>query len=1325
MFVAHDQTYYTEYIVMKEALKASGYSVEVRSATDTSVTLYGGSVNHWANNQDLESSFAEFTEQFEEMFGESWSDGNNAQPASIEVEGAIQDVVNMSAYSALVIVGGEGVVNYRVDGSYSGHGSIDAATVQSAAEKLNELALSALASGKPVLAQCHGASIPAFWRIPDTSGPDEEALGYSLIKGGMATGFPEPATAATLDALDIQHNALDRVTITSPHESFEDNGRGDYRIVTTRDWYPQTVAHAARTLLNILDSYPSYVALEYREVSVLVLHGGAVDTENCGPGNQDNDVPCNYGTEPSDIPADYTDVVELLTSESAVDNFSFNVESVDLTLEIEELPYTSENISSYLSAYDVIIYFKHWATSNPAYLQNAMVDFADDGGTVITMHHGMFNSETGKDILIDQLFGAESHQSNWSADLLNFNLLSTNYGHFISTYGIVPTLDPLAAPDSWQAQPLPSGANDGFSYYHRFEIFDEIYFNFSFNPDVTFGTGINEITPLLSNDQTPGTQAHVAGFTRLFDPSEDNKVGKVICFGPGERKESININHPFGQMIRNSAAWSVLETNGAIIGNTQDLEIDEVNINITTSRTSGAAPLYVFFDATTSAGLEEGNDLVNTDFSWNFDVNDTDPDGKWERTKGMVAGHVFEAPGQYEVSCRLTGPNGNAQTQTIIINVSAFEGTTYYVSNEGKDSNDGLTESTAWATADYAFDQLGTNQKLLFRRGDTFEKSPKVVNELIGRIHIGAYGTGAKPIIQGVLGSNPALLPMGLHIHNSNDLVIENLHIIGSPEGESRSIALKDDENVLFQNLEIEGARVIASVLTSCNLIGFFNCYYHDFSVMGLYAGNSERLSFVGNTLDQIDGTPAPSHGMRIQGGEKQFIAHNELTNLIDMKTAITIRGDGQRHVMIYRNKMDRLLGVNPQNSETLAAISDVTIEGNYIGHNADYVGHSFPPSANAINIEATRVAIRNNVIDGYHNAVFVGHDYNGVVSGDVDVYNNTIHWRQVTGFSLNTGRIVRLRDVNNITVKNNLISADDINDIEVVNSTATGNNFEITNNVLTTSPNYVTASLPNSAAHTNSVLNYPVGEGSPALDAGDNDVPVFFDLFNGTRPTGLIKDVGAFELGTELPDEDIIGADIEASPEQSEDQQEEEESTDDSSEQQEEEESTDGSSEQLEEEEESTNDSSELQEEEEESTDDSSELQEEEEESTDDSSELQEEEEESTDDLSEQQEEEEESTEGSSEQQEEEEESNPVVLHTKSERPSVKIYPIPANHTLWVRSKDQMAIGEIGIYNLLGQPVYVKYIDQSEDNIDVAALDNGSYLLKIQQEIVRIFILH
>ena len=109
----------------------------------------------------------------------------------------------------------------------------------------------------------------------------------------------------------------------------------------------------------------------------------------------------------------------------------------------------------------------------------------------------------------------------------------------------------------------------------------------------------------------------------------------------------------------------------------------QVNLQIEASRVSGVEPLYIFFDATLTEGLADTNALVNADFSWNFDVNDVDPNGRHELTKGMVAGHVFEQPGSYLMSCTVIAPNGSTDTERLVIEVEAFSGTTYCVADTG------------------------------------------------------------------------------------------------------------------------------------------------------------------------------------------------------------------------------------------------------------------------------------------------------------------------------------------------------------------------------------------------------------------------------------------------------------------------------------------------------------------------------------------------------------------------------------------------------------------------------------------------------------------
>ena len=566
LFVAHEDTYYSEYAVMHAALTDAGYFVDVRSARpnqgastymipanttidETAATLPGG-------------SYTQFTNQYQAYFGVPWNGTLNAIPSGIPTNGSILDVANINDYKALVVVGGTGAQVYNVDGAYAPQGMgqrmVPADSVRQIAEKLNALAIQALSQGKPVLGQCHGAGVPAHWRypVPVNTGPGD--LGTPILQGSIATGFPEAATANTLAALGISYRANDPVVIGNPHVNVVHGGHGFYRIVTTRDWYPQTVAHAARSLLNMITSYPQNEVVN-DTVRVLILHGGAVDPNNCHYTNRSNDIPCNYGNQPANLPADYTHLVTLFSADSPVDNYFFEVSTAHLTVNV---PFDANDFCSvyrYIQPFDVVLFYKHWSTGVTVALQDALVSYTDNGGQVLSLHHGLYNdvdpSGLNKNILANQLFSAHSAGAGWSANRTNYSLFQANYGHFVTTFGITNHLTTLQAPGIWASNPLPLAANTGYSYYQRLTLFDEIYNNMTFLNNPVFGRQVNQITPLISNNLSPAGQCHVSGFFRSFNANLDERVGGAMYFQPGETRANYEVSHPYGQMIRNAVAW--------------------------------------------------------------------------------------------------------------------------------------------------------------------------------------------------------------------------------------------------------------------------------------------------------------------------------------------------------------------------------------------------------------------------------------------------------------------------------------------------------------------------------------------------------------------------------------------------------------------------------------------------------------------------------------------------------------------------------------------------------------------------------------------------
>lgn len=551
LFVSHEQTYYSEFAVMKAALETSGYTVEVRSAGPDSVSTYmipaGTTIDETAATLPGGSA-AQFQSQFEALFGGAWPQGLNQTPAFLPVDGRITEVLSMENYDALVIAGGTGALAYRIDGSFDSQGTgarmITATEIQRVAEKLNELALEALSLNKPVMAQCHGASLAAFWRIPGGMQP-----GISLLQGQPATGFPEPETRTALESLGVIYRENDPVVVSSPHASFSLQKNGTSRVITTRDWYPQTVGHAARTLINMLETYPAKAAV-VSPVKLLLLHGGPINQSDCSALNRANDVPCNYGTG-ENLPADFTHL-KAVFDQTRDDGFVFSI--TDANLLTETIPVDEAALKTWLKGFDGVLFFKHWSSGISENLQRALVSYTDEGGGVLAVHHGLYNDRDGplnKDILVSELFRAESAMQTWSATLATQIFFSVQHGHFVSTFAVPYTVS-SEPPGNWSGPP-PAG-NPSFSRLPVFSLFDEVYNNLRFIDGTSIGTQTNAITPLFGNSLLAETQTFSTGFVRRFNPSSDETEGRAAYFSAGERRESFT-NPLYLQILRNAAVW--------------------------------------------------------------------------------------------------------------------------------------------------------------------------------------------------------------------------------------------------------------------------------------------------------------------------------------------------------------------------------------------------------------------------------------------------------------------------------------------------------------------------------------------------------------------------------------------------------------------------------------------------------------------------------------------------------------------------------------------------------------------------------------------------
>ncbi len=556
MFVAYNDVWWPEFKVMYEALSAAGYSVDVRSSgVGYATSNYSAPADQTPSAAGLDPNFpspvtySEFTAIYQANFGQTWNAAWNPM-ANITLNGRIQDVANLNSYDALVIPGGRGMVAYRYDGSYADLASVTnstshiapAAEVQAAAIRLNELIGQALAAGKPVVAECHGAPTVAFARVPSSTGGYLN-LGRSVLEGRYATGyaFNDSDTPQRYQDLGVQLLAREKVVIDGP-EAPDFSGNARDLIVTSADWYPETVAHVARTLLNMLESYPTPTQ-RTRALNVLVYGG---------------DEPTNYAPQ---APARYTDFVSLLND--ATDEFAITATGLNDPNQL-----TVANLQNY----DVLFYFGH--NMIPGAAQNAIRTYVDDGGGLVAIHHAIYNQGDANGVLVD-LIGGEL--PSWTAlnsenGLMYFgqenHLINVNLGHFVSTYGVHLLPNQTAQSvhySSPRSPPNPNADNDPQRGYWSFRISanDELYLNTAFRSGVSFGRGVNALNRLFSNDRfsasssNPNNGAYdTSGWVRRYDNNLDGTEGRIVYLQPGET-QTRTLSHPsYRQAVKNAVIWA-------------------------------------------------------------------------------------------------------------------------------------------------------------------------------------------------------------------------------------------------------------------------------------------------------------------------------------------------------------------------------------------------------------------------------------------------------------------------------------------------------------------------------------------------------------------------------------------------------------------------------------------------------------------------------------------------------------------------------------------------------------------------------------------------
>ncbi|NIA14256.1 MAG: PKD domain-containing protein [Nitrospiraceae bacterium] len=261
------------------------------------------------------------------------------------------------------------------------------------------------------------------------------------------------------------------------------------------------------------------------------------------------------------------------------------------------------------------------------------------------------------------------------------------------------------------------------------------------------------------------------------------------------------------------------------------------------SATQSYAPMAVFFEGWQSTPRDD----IAT-YEWNFG------DGA-ETFKGFNAAHVYQTPGTYTASLTVTNQYGWSDVATVVIDVLAADGTTYYVDAEyGDDANPGTSLEQPWRTAAHAFN--GTYQagdQILFQRGQTFLLEGGAVSSSAWRdthgYKFGAYGDGPKPLIQLAGTGSGILLPNPRYFAY---VTFENLHFnMTSAEGATNTLVqmTQQIQNVLFLGCDIENCE--SAFLMQNDVTGAFlvDCTVFNSASMQIYT-TCARVAMIDSVFD-------------------------------------------------------------------------------------------------------------------------------------------------------------------------------------------------------------------------------------------------------------------------------------------------------------------------------------------------------------------------------------------------------------------------------------------------------------------------------------------
>jgi chitodextrinase len=606
---------------------------------------------------------------------------------------------------------------------------------------------------------------------------------------------------------------------------------------------------------------------------------------------------------------------------------------------------------------------------------------------------------------------------------------------------------------------------------------------------------------------------------------------------------------------------------------TASASVGAISASLAASRLSGVAPLYVFFDATGTTSANTTRPFSNLHYEWNFGDPGGSPvlgaswlygtgynDSRNSATGASVA-HVFETPGTYTVTLNIYDPatGDSSLNNTVQITVSAWSGATngrcLYVGNtlpvkgSGGVPNDAYTDVAQSSGFDSIINTTvgngNTYKCMYFNRGDTFNVTNIARWYGAGPGIIGAYGSGAKPLIN-ASSFNSTMLQVGDKDHPNvgdwriMDLKFEgnggsNVYAVKNDGAVDQLLILRDDAHNIHGGFEIEESvpgyynsnghpghlpndqdaivDSTVSVVTPQNTLptdgnnGGYSIYFA-----------SSKMGLMGNFWDNNWGG---EHGCRTPRVTNGYIAHNtgQRSGLVSGgKHVFTLRAPGwtgyanivpagtyTEYVEVSDNhfigsKSPWVSTTGPQNNTSDERVRRVIWERNWWTVEESTVQL-------ALRIEASENTVRENIFDlsgaGGHSGVSVtyGNTAGLPVPDMTNIFNNTFYSGD-TGSGFHA--VTLASQVTNTAVQNNLAYAPNDSTHNFLSGSGTG---------LTASNNSSDAQVATNPLFTSTSPFNPGNAkplaGSYAIGAGTS-VPVWPDFFispwSGSYDLGAVK---------------------------------------------------------------------------------------------------------------------------------------------------------------------------------------------------------------------------